>query len=303
MASGKVKKSGRPTVHQMIQDECVWSRAGVIKSFKCMNAFDCLGCAFDKKVRADFKAGQQRAGATSMDHAPSRMRMLVKDLKCRHMLSGRVSYKLCAHGYNCIKCPYDQMIEDFGTLPQPTPPATERVAGFEVADNYYYHQGHAWARVEYGGLVRVGLDDFALRLFGPQDSIELPGLGASVEQNRPQAVLKRDGNEAEASSPVGGKVVAVNPKIKRRAEAANGSPYGDGWLMIIQPANLRKSLKNLFFGNESLSWIDDEANRLSKMVSDTTGYAMTAAGGEAVADIYGSLQGIDWNDLAKTFLR
>jgi len=303
MASAKMKRSGRPTVHHVIQDECVWSRAGVIKSVKCMNAFDCLGCAFDKKVRGDFKTGQKQAGPTSMDHAPARMRMLVKDLKCRHMLSGRVSYKLCAHGYNCIKCPYDQMIEDFGVMPQPTQPATERVAGFEVADNYYYHQGHAWARVEYGGLVRVGLDDFALRLFGPQDSIELPGLGASVEQNRPQAVLKRDGNEAEANSPVGGKVVAVNPKIERRAEAANGSPYGDGWLMVIQPTNLRKSLKNLFFGNESLSWIDDEANRLSRMVSKTTGYAMAAAGGEAVADIYGSLQDIKWDDLAKTFLR
>ncbi|MBI9087419.1 MAG: glycine cleavage system protein H [Desulfobacterales bacterium] len=303
MTSPAKKKSSRPTVHHTMQDECVWSRAGVIKPIKCMNAFNCLGCSFDKKVRGDFKASQKLSGPTSMDHAPARLRLLVKDLKCRHMLSGRVSYKLCAHGYNCVKCPYDQMIEDIGTLPQPAPPALERVAGFELAQNYYYHQGHAWARVEYGGLVRVGIDDFALRLFGPQDSIELPGLGASVEQNRPHAMLRRDGNEAEASSPVGGKVVAINPKIERRADLANGAPYSDGWLMVIQPTNLRKNLKNLFFGTESLSWIDDEANRLSRMVSEDTGYAMAAAGGEAVRDIYGSLPGLDWNNLAKTFLR
>lgn len=303
MATIDKKKSGRPTVQQNIQDKCVWSRAGVIKPLKCMNAFDCLGCAFDQKVQSDFRAGRQQAGASSMDHAPTRMRMLVNDLKCRHMLSGRVSYKLCAHGYNCTNCPYDQMIEDLGTLPQPKPPATEWVAGFQMAENYYYHQGHAWARVEYGGLVRVGLDDFALRVFGPQDSIELPRLGASLEQNRPQAVLRRGDNAAEASSPVTGKVVAVNPRIQRRAETANGAPYDGGWMMVIQPTNLRKSLKNLFFGTESLAWIDDEANQLSRVVSGTTGYALAAAGGEAVGDIYGSLPGLDWNQLADKFLR
>ena len=119
MASTKEERSGRPAVHQMIQDECIWSRAGVINSVKCMNTSDCLGCAFDKKARAGFKAGRWQAGPSGMDHSPARIRLLAKDLKCRHMLSGRVGYKLCAHGFNCVKCPYDQMIEDFDAMPMP----------------------------------------------------------------------------------------------------------------------------------------------------------------------------------------
>ncbi len=294
--------AGRPVVFRTIQDQCVWSQAGVIKPIKCINAFDCLGCSFDQKVQNEFQTRERQSEATSLAHTPPRLRMLVKDLKCRHMLSGRVAYKLCAHGYNCLKCPYDQMIEDTATLPVPAAPRCQYVAGFNLAEDYYYLRGHTWARVEYGGRVRVGLDDFALRLLGPQDRIDLPGLGDLVGQNSTGAVLNRAGKQAPAQSPVDGKVVATNPEIGRRAETANRAPYGEGWLMVVQPSNLRKNLKNLLFGEESLAWMDDEAGRLSRKVSDTAGYAMAAAGGEAVGDIYGSVPGLDWSDLVESFL-
>jgi len=61
------KKTRRPVVYNMANDQCVWSRAGVIKPVKCMNAFDCLGCALDKKVQADFETRQQLAGGSGWD--------------------------------------------------------------------------------------------------------------------------------------------------------------------------------------------------------------------------------------------
>ena len=32
--------------------------------------------------------------------------------KCRHMVDGLVDYKMCAHNYNCMKCSFDQMVDD-----------------------------------------------------------------------------------------------------------------------------------------------------------------------------------------------
>ena len=32
--------------------------------------------------------------------------------KCRHMANGLVDYKMCAHNYNCLNCPFDQMVAD-----------------------------------------------------------------------------------------------------------------------------------------------------------------------------------------------
>lgn len=294
------RKMGRPYVYFMTNDLCVWSRAGVLKQTKCFNAFDCLGCKLDKRVLTDFEKKQD--GAKNTDIRPVRMQLLMKQGKCRHMLSGRVSYSLCSYGYNCAKCPYDQMIEDTSYLPNLKATQCDKTSGFDVARDHYYHYGHTWARVEYGGRVRVGIDDFAFRLLGEQDEIELPGLGATVGQNRTQAIIRRSGKEAETLSPVDGKVVAVNHKVANNAGIANDTPYDDGWLMVIQPSSLRKNLKNLFFGDESLAWVDDEAGRLTNLLGEKTGYQMAATGGEARKDIYGAVPEIGWDRLVEEFL-
>ena len=298
----KKKKTGQPIVYGASNDLCVWSRAGVVKPIACINAFDCLGCAFDQKVQSNFEAKRVPQTAGKKDPRPTRMHLLVNQRKCRHMLSGRVTYKLCGHGYDCARCPYDQMLEDSSVMKPLNPPSCESVAGFNVARDYYFHPGHTWARVEYGGRIRVGIDDFALRLFGPQDQIEMPKLGESVGQNRPSAEMSRGAHKAYPLSPVDGKVLAVNPKISSKAETANDDPYGNGWLMVIQPNKLRDNLKNLLFGEESTAWMDDEATRLSTMLSEASGYQLAATGGEAVRDIFGNVADISWDRLVKEFL-
>lgn len=302
MAEKLRKKIGRPQVFGIANDLCVWSRAGVVKSMKCVNAFDCLSCSIDHKIQADFQAREQQHGNIGPDPRPVRLRMMINQRKCRHMLSGRVTYKLCGHSYDCVRCPYDQMLEDTAEIPRLNDPTYDPVSGFNVARDYYYHHGHTWARVEYGGRIRVGIDDFASRMLGPQDEIKLPKLGDTLDQNRPQATLRRDDHEADALSPVDGKVLAVNSKVTSRAGIANQSPYADGWLMVLQPTNLRKNLKNLLFGIESLAWMDDEAARLSALLSDETDYQLAATGGEAINDIYSAVPTIGWDRLVKEFL-
>ena len=76
----------------------------------------------------------------------------------------------------------DQMLDDtlqadhmlFG------PPQYMNAHGYRVPRDYYIHTGHGWARVEYGGRVRIGLDDFGNRLVGHVDKFRLPSLGNSV---------------------------------------------------------------------------------------------------------------------------
>jgi glycine cleavage system H lipoate-binding protein len=228
--------------------------------------------------------------------------MLMNQRKCRHMLSGRVTYKLCGHGYDCVKCPYDQMLEDSTVIPRLNEPAYDAASGFNVAREYYYHHGHTWARVEYGGRIRVGIDDFALRMLGPQDEIRLPKLGVSLQQNRPHATLRRGHHEADTLSPVDGKVLAVNSKVTTKAKVANQSPYADGWLMVLKPTNLRKNLKNLLYGTESLAWMEDESARLTALLGEETDYPMAATGGEAIGDIFGTIPDIGWDRLVKEFL-
>lgn len=302
MAQRTETKMGRPVAFAIDNNQCVWARAGVTKAMRCINSFDCLGCGFDKKVLDDFQRSELAAGKAQRGRNQARMSLLVSQRKCRHTLSGRLLNKVCNRGYDCVRCPYDQMLEDTDLVHPYDSPQTMNASGFNLGKDHYYHFGHTWARVEYGGRVRVGMDDFALRLLGTQDEIQLPRLGTRVEQNQHQANLFRDENQAETLSPITGVVVAVNHSLTGHEDKANTEPYGQGWFMVVQPTSLRKNLKNLLFGEESMAWMDDEAGRLSAMVADETGHPLAATGGEIISDIYGAVPQLGWGRLVDSFL-
>ena len=60
-------------------------------------------------------------------------------------------------------------------------PKVSVVDGFAVPDRMRYHPGHAWCLTERKGVERVGVDDFAARLAGRIDSIELGGSTTKIE--------------------------------------------------------------------------------------------------------------------------
>jgi hypothetical protein len=108
--------------------------------------------------------------------------------------------------------------------------------------------------------------------------------------------------KAESLSPVEGIVTAVNPSILQDPKLANTDPYGHGWLMIVEPARLKKSLKSLLFDEESRAWMEDESRRLGSLVQDESGFQMAATGGRAVNDIAAQLPQIGWNRRVQMFL-
>ena len=87
------KPTGQPVVFSMPNEECIWSKAGVIAATECVNAFDCLVCTLEKSVRASFKNELEASGKT--ESGTSGTRPFMPNGKCRHVLSGRLSYGQC----------------------------------------------------------------------------------------------------------------------------------------------------------------------------------------------------------------
>lgn len=299
-----IKASPRALAFDMTSHVCVWSKAGVIKSTRCINAFDCLNCFIYKRMKKVVAERGLKDGRAPSDWRVSEARMLRGpfEMKCRHMLSGRVSYKYCINEYDCDRCAYNQMIEDEVLVEQLSRSRQTVVSGFALAANYYYHIGHAWARVEYGGRVRVGLDDFASRLFGPFDRVDLPKMGCVLRQGEPGFGLLRGERHAQCLSPVEGVVVALNPTASGKDGPLTSEPYDEGWLMVIEPVRLLSGLRNLFFEDESRVWLEDEASSLTAMVSEDAGMRLAATGGRALPDIFGRMPELGWERLTKGFL-
>jgi glycine cleavage system H lipoate-binding protein len=302
-ARKEIKGKYGPMVFDMTSNQCVWSRAEIITPFPCMNAFNCFACPLDRKMQERLQNNSMTREPGWANNLPPRGKAIQAgtDKKCRHMLSGRVSYKYCIYNYDCATCAYHQLMEEETISLAVSHVDKEYAGGFSLAQRYYYHRGHTWARIEYGGRVRMGLDDFAVRLLGPVDALHLPALGTSVHQGKPGIGIARDALKAEALCPMEGIVVAINPNLRQKG-MANNDPYGDGWLMIIEPTKLKMNLKNLIFGDESTAWMEDESSRLAALVSEESDYKLAATGGRAVNDIYGQMPELGWDKLVKTFL-
>jgi len=92
-----------------------------------------------------------------------------EEQRCRHALTGRApKAKDVRTQYECGDCPFDQMLDDIdpGGPHSFGPPQYLNAHGYLVPRDNYLHKGHGWARVEYGGRIRVGLDDFGNSLVG-----------------------------------------------------------------------------------------------------------------------------------------
>ena len=120
-----------------------------------------------------------------------------------------------------------------------------------MQEGLYYSRDHEWVKLE-GKLARVGVTDYAQHKLGDVVYVELPEVGKQVKQ-----VTAPKGKEMELGavesikavsavySPLSGKVKEVNQALQDRPELINTSPYGEGWICVLEPSSPDAELKNL----------------------------------------------------------
>jgi glycine cleavage system H lipoate-binding protein len=205
--------------------------------------------------------------------------------------------------YNCQRCDFDQYFED--TLSPKTGHQmvyAKNVKGFDIAQGYYYHKGHAWAGIDSGGLIRIGLDDFSFKVLGGPDAFDLPLTGQELNKDKIGWGMRRKENRADILSPVNGIIMEVNNNIKKSPGLSKNDPYGDGWLFAIHNSDIKASVKDLVTDNDSVEWLDKEVTVLEKMIEKITG-PLSADGGLLKADVYENMPSLGWHNLTRTFLK
>jgi len=139
---------------------------------------------------------------------------------------------------------------------------------FCVPGGAFIAPGHTWVRIEPDGQVRVGIDDFANKAMGNLGQTVLPEHGTQVKAGEALFSFKRNGEEIRFSSPVTGKVVEGNSELRADASKVAHSPYKEGWVCRIQPADLTAELATLRIGKPVVAWYGEEIARLQKAKLD-----------------------------------
>jgi glycine cleavage system H lipoate-binding protein len=287
----------KPDKKARTANPCLWMQAGVVKFKSCDNYYDCTTCKYDNAMGLKAAKGKQMRWQDAMKLRPD------MDRVCRHSLTNRIEKRTCAYDYECAKCDFDQFFEDVWTTKSKSmPQEVQTVKGFDVPMEYFFHDGHAWARIENGGYIRIGLDDFALKVLGKADALDLPLMGKELDQGKVGWGLKRKDNLADVLSPIGGVIVEVNSEVRQKPDLANREPYGSGWLFMVRTPDVKATMGKLMTDQSSLTWMNNEVSHLEHMIEDVAG-PLAADGGYLAEDIYGNLPDLGWNNLTKRFLR
>ncbi|MFC1824716.1 glycine cleavage system protein H [Thermodesulfobacteriota bacterium] len=290
---------------------CVWMQANVVRQKLCSSGFNCTECRFDRVMSHIADENKQ---LINQSHVPGGRRGKIISWRdslrslppskrpCAHHMKGRIEFRLCNNDYHCRNCDFDQYFQDEFTVHTVMKPVSVLdMKGFKVPQGYYFHRGHTWVKIEEGSSVRVGIDDFALRLLGPLDRIEAPLMGKEVRQDHQGITLFRGEKKAKVLSPVSGVVTSINVKLRERGTQANEDPFADGWVMRVHTENLRSDFKNLMINHESMDFMKGQVDQLYRNIEATAG-PLAADGGFLGQDIYGNMPQLGWKRLAKEFL-
>jgi glycine cleavage system H lipoate-binding protein len=167
------------------------------------------------------------------------------------------------------------------------------VGGFKVPAHLAYHPGHAWAMKESRQVVRIGLDDFAARLVGQVDLVDLPARGRWLRQGERGWTLGRGSHRFEMLSPIEGEVVDVNSAVLRDPALAHQDPYGAGWLLAVNAPAVDGNLKNLLHGRLAQRWMEESVGALH-MRTTPGAEAHLQDGGHAIGDMLSLVPEFQW---------
>jgi glycine cleavage system H protein len=110
------------------------------------------------------------------------------------------------------------------------------MAQFEFPSDLRYTAEHAWVRVDGPG-VRVGITAYAQDALGDIVFVQLPEPGTPVEAGQPCGEIESTKSVSDVYAPVSGTVTARNDTLEGSPELVNSDPYGEGWMLEIEPSD------------------------------------------------------------------
>jgi CheY-like chemotaxis protein len=179
-----------------------------------------------------------------------------------------------------------------------------RAGEFNLPGGVFISEGHVWANVTVPGLVRVGLDDFARKMIGRIDAIELPVKGSDVKRGEALFTVRQGERKATLLSPVSGKVHAVNADLSQNTSWLNTNPYDKGWVCSLKPEHLAAEIELLKLGEKAAPWYQQEIARIRELLSPAGGTAQPELS-EIGQLVEGQLEEADdqtWQKFTQTFL-
>lgn len=117
-------------------------------------------------------------------------------------------------------------------------------------ENLYYSREHAWLQIETDKTVKIGITRYAVDLLKDIVQIQIKAVGTKVDKMTPIGIVESVKAISEIIAPITGIITAVNSGVISQPWLINYDPYGDGWIALLEPSNLKEEIKTLITARE-----------------------------------------------------
>ncbi|NOK09350.1 glycine cleavage system protein GcvH [Corallococcus exercitus] len=105
-----------------------------------------------------------------------------------------------------------------------------------IPQDLKYTKEHEWARIT-GKTIVVGVTAHAQESLGDVVYVELPKLGATITEGKNFGVIESTKAVSDLFAPISGTVVKVNDELTGNPSLINSDPYGQGWIVEVEPSD------------------------------------------------------------------
>ena len=100
-----------------------------------------------------------------------------------------------------------------------------------------YTAEHEWVAID-GDVATIGITDYAAEQLGDVVYVDLPADNATITAGQVMGEIESTKSVGELFAPVNGTVVEANDAVVASPELVNSDPFGEGWLIKVEYAEL-----------------------------------------------------------------
>lgn len=100
-----------------------------------------------------------------------------------------------------------------------------------------YRDSHEWFQMA-GKVVTIGITQHAADALTDITYVDLPEIGTTISANHTFGEVESVKATSDLYTALSGKVVEINRELNDHPEWVNTDPYGKGWMIKVEAANL-----------------------------------------------------------------
>ena len=101
-----------------------------------------------------------------------------------------------------------------------------------------YTKEHEWIKIVDGNVALIGITDFAQHELGDIVYVDVSSVGKAMAAEEVFGTVEAVKTVSDLFLPVAGTILEVNAILEKQPELVNTDPYGEGWMVKIELANV-----------------------------------------------------------------